>query len=596
MAKKKNKNHYNNNVSLEKKDDVLNESSENVMEEGNDSLEEGMVNENLAEENAPENDASFSSIESQEPVYVDLQEETNEEVQVEKDIAPTCGALDPNQTMVSEEDEHYQEELSIEENLSNESMQEDSFSGKLEVVSIDDVKNGESLEENSSNEENNEPLPEDKSEEKETKNIEDESSNNQEDESSDAKQEDDQSNTTKVNEDKLKKFAELSSNGDKYKSLKYLNSENYFSNKEIEEQLFIDLNKEDCDVSELFSIVLESNKVLNNYNALGLLFYIASIRSDDLKANLYNVLENKDFQCIYFYASKYAIRFNKVELYRELIELIKASDSKSIYLDLLQAYHKAGVYTFALDDRSYKSGVKFAKVLKKKGKSLKVNELNALYMTVMEGFGNPYNEDIKKGMKLFKSFESEIETELKVEALALLGDNYIIHYEFDKAKTVFEKISNESKNWFLVLKNMLLINNKVRTYEDLVTQTQYKDSEDYKRLENTSLESDDLAIVERFKEFEEMLGGIQDLRKERLFASIRKAVYVLSFVFYFMMIGVNHYIKTVGLMIFEILCALAIMGITLLRTDTFKNIKKYLTPIIVFGVIGVILIVLAIVL
>ena len=596
MAKKKNKNHYNNNVSLEKKDDVLNESSENVMEEGNDSLEEGMVNENLAEENAPENDASFSSIESQEPVYVDLQEETNEEVQVEKDIAPTCGALDPNQTMVSEEDEHYQEELSIEENLSNESMQEDSFSGKLEVVSIDDVKNGESLEENSSNEENNEPLPEDKSEEKETKNIEDESSNNQEDESSDAKQEDDQSNTTKVNEDKLKKFAELSSNGDKYKSLKYLNSENYFSNKEIEEQLFIDLNKEDCDVSELFSIVLESNKVLNNYNALGLLFYIASIRSDDLKANLYNVLENKDFQCIYFYASKYAIRFNKVELYRELIELIKASDSKSIYLDLLQAYHKAGVYTFALDDRSYKSGVKFAKVLKKKGKSLKVNELNALYMTVMEGFGNPYNEDIKKGMKLFKSFESEIETELKVEALALLGDNYIIHYEFDKAKTVFEKISNESKNWFLVLKNMLLINNKVRTYEDLVTQTQYKDSEDYKRLENTSLESEDLAIVERFKEFEEMLGGIQDLRKERLFASIRKAVYVLSFVFYFMMIGVNHYIKTVGLMVLEILCALAIMGITLLRTDIFKNIKKYLTPIIIFGVIGVILIVLAIVL
>ena len=90
---------------------------------------------------------------------------------------------------------------------------------------------------------------------------------------------------------------------------------------------------------------------------------------------------------------------------------------------------------------------------------MKVNELNALYMTVMEGFGNPYNEDIKKGMKLFKSFESEIDTELKVEALALLGDNYIIHYEFDKAKTNLlqnsRKITNNKNNIFAKEKHLV---------------------------------------------------------------------------------------------------------------------------------------------
>ena len=310
---------------------------------------------------------------------------------------------------------------------------------------------------------------------------------------------------------------------------------------------------------------------------------------------MYNELSDKDFNCIYFYACKYAIRFNHEGMYKELTSLIRANDNRSIYLQIIQSYHKADVDTFEEDDRSYKIGCKLAGLLKSRGKKLQTNEFNAIYLAVIEAYGNPYNENINKGMKLYKMFAGQLEEELKNYTLLLFGVNYATHYEFDKARDMFTKLSTDSKNWFLVYKNLLLVNNKVRTYEELIMQKKFKELEEYKRLENTSMESNDIAVIERFEEFKKELESITDTKKDHLFATIRKSVYVFGFVFYFLTFMVNYYINVIGLTIIEILCGLAIMGITLLRTDIFKNIKKYLVPLIVYGVIGLLLIILAII-
>ena len=385
----------------------------------------------------------------------------------------------------------------------------------------------------------------------------------------------------------------ISNSSDKYKVEKYLRSQNYFSFLELQELLIKEIEEDNVNIINLYETVsrYETSK---KYNIFGLFYYYAMEKSIDLRSQLDSELSEYDLNTIYFNACKFAIKKKNEEIYKELTLLIKSNDLNSIYLDIIQVYHRNNVSTFSEDDRSYNQGVKLAKLLKSRKNKLNANEFNCLFLAVMESFGNPYNEDIKKGTKIFNSYSENVNEEICSYALILLGVNYILHYEYDKAEKLFKTIGD--KYWFEVGKNRLLIKNKVRTFEDLKVSKPYKDSEEYKNLENKSLSTNDPAVIERFNEFANGLDNIKDLRKGRLYENIRKSVYVLSFVIYTLSFLVNHYIKTIGLMIINILCALAIMGITLLYPNIFKNFKKHLVKVIVFGSIGLVLILLAIIL
>lgn len=379
---------------------------------------------------------------------------------------------------------------------------------------------------------------------------------------------------------------------DKYKVMKYLSTQQYFSFKELENLFIYDLEKEGSDLFDLYQLAI-SYRSGDLYNILGLIFYFASVKDKALRDKMVNELGDKDFKAIYYHACKFAIRYKDDISYKEFIALIKNEDNKSIYLDILPVYHRNNVYTFEEDDRSYKQGCKLAKLLSR-GKNLDENERNALFLASMEAYGNPYNEDINKGVKIFNNFRSGINQEIVDYILLLLGQNYIMHYEYEKADRLFKRVSEAC--WFSIGKYMLLVKNKVRTYEELVVSKPYRDSQEFKDLEEKSYRTKDKAIIERFEEFSQELGEVKDLRKDRLYDTIRKAVYIMAFVLYALTFILNHYIRTIGLKILDIMCGLGVMGITLLHTDTFKNFKKYLTPVIVFGVIGLIMIIIAIIL